>query len=78
MMRPAHLEVFNGFFKAATGETECQYARFKFADVATACAGARIKEVNDLAAVKQVCAVRVNWEGDFLYTGTGASRTAGV
>ena len=45
--------IFNGFLKAA-GAVQSQYASFKFADLDSACAGARAKEVTDLAAIKQV------------------------
>ena len=55
---PTQTALFNGFLKAA-GETQSQYASFKFAELDSACAGARAEEVNDLAAIKQVWWVHV-------------------
>ena len=50
---PSQSVVFNGFLKASeVGQS--QYASFKFADLDSACAGARAKEVTDLATIKQV------------------------
>ena len=50
---PSRPALFNGFLKAA-GQAQSLYASFKFADLDSACAGARAEEINDLATLKQV------------------------